>query len=205
MSKVVIVRYTVLDAFKIPTGIDLEDKSVVKFWGVKWNELYITFVDGTEKIIESEGWTDEPEFKYPDEHRTAIESAKFWGLDEEEEESNDEWNPDGIEIKDDELGLCNVCNHWEPICKFLEEDKIKQPCKGCYSCDDDDLDEFDDCICEEDENGDTITNKDCPAHDCCKICSQGKKCKFNDMAWLCYDCQKQIDDEIDAYSDKGDE
>ena len=154
MSKIVIVKYTAMEAFKIPKGIDLENKSVVKDWGVKWNKLYITFIDGTEKVIEGENWVEDLDLKYPDEGRTTIEPAEDYGLEEENDVS-----------------------------------------------DSDSDDGFDDCICEEDENGDTITNKDCPAHDCCKVCSQGKKCTFNDMAWLCADCQKEIDDEIDNYTD----
>lgn len=49
-----------------------------------------------------------------------------------EEPDCDEWNPDRIKIKNDEMGLCNVCNSWQPICKFQEDDIIKQPCKDCY-------------------------------------------------------------------------
>jgi hypothetical protein len=53
---------------------------------------------------------------------------------EPDEEAEPEWNPNGIEIKDDDSGLCNVCNKWQPICKFQEDDIIKQPCKDCF-CD----------------------------------------------------------------------
>jgi len=52
----------------------------------------------------------------------------------DEEEAEPEWNPNGIKIKDDDSGLCNVCNKWQPICKFQEDDIIKQPCKDCF-CD----------------------------------------------------------------------
>ena len=41
--------------------------------------------------------------------------------DDEEEEEEEEG---------DEM-LCNVCNTVQPICKFLEGDKIEQPCKSC--------------------------------------------------------------------------
>ena len=50
----------------------------------------------------------------------------------ESDEEEEEWNPDGIKIKDDDSGLCNVCNKWQPICKFQEGDIIKQPCKECF-------------------------------------------------------------------------
>ena len=39
--------------FKIPDGLDLEDESVVEFWGVKWAQLYIKYVGKEEvEIIE---------------------------------------------------------------------------------------------------------------------------------------------------------
>ena len=84
MSKVVIAQYCVQDAFIIPDHIDLENKAQVKFWGVKWNRLYIEFVDGTELMIESEGWTQDIDLKYP--HKTAIENAEDYGLEPEESE-----------------------------------------------------------------------------------------------------------------------
>ena len=65
---------------------------------------------------------------------------------------------------------------------------------------DSDDDSDDGCICEEDK-----TNKDCPSHNCCKICSQGKKCKFNDVIWWCADCEKETEDLMNEYSDSDDE
>ena len=85
MSKVVIVNYKFNDAFKIPKNIDLEDETVVKGWWVKWNTLHILFVDGTEKEIESEGWTNDLEFKEPNED-PVIENAEDWNLEDDEEE-----------------------------------------------------------------------------------------------------------------------
>ena len=29
-------------------------------------------------------------------------------------------------------GFCTTCNRWEILCKFYEEDRHRQPCKGCY-------------------------------------------------------------------------
>ena len=37
--------------FKIPDGLDLEDESVVEFWGVKWAKLYIKYVGKEEEEI----------------------------------------------------------------------------------------------------------------------------------------------------------
>ncbi len=53
--------------FAIPIGLDLEDKTMVKDWGLKWDTLYIDFVDGTElKIKPTHSAQDTLEFlKYP--------------------------------------------------------------------------------------------------------------------------------------------
>ena len=56
--KVVIARYWVDEAFKVPDGIDLENKKQVKDWGVKWNTLYIYMVDGTTIKVEGVGWME---------------------------------------------------------------------------------------------------------------------------------------------------
>jgi hypothetical protein len=91
MSTVVIVNY---HFYKIPASIDLEDKSVVKFWDVKWNKLCIYFVDGTEKEIESVGWIDEFDYKHPT-GEPEIDYANNYGLedDEYEEEEEEEEDP----------------------------------------------------------------------------------------------------------------
>ena len=51
--------------FKIPDGLDLEDKTVVKNWIVKWGILYIGYVNGGEQEIDAE-WEDDYGCKYPD-------------------------------------------------------------------------------------------------------------------------------------------
>ena len=48
----VVVKYDIPEAvFKIPDGLDLEDKSVVKNWYVRYGELNICYTDGTNKEI----------------------------------------------------------------------------------------------------------------------------------------------------------
>jgi hypothetical protein len=44
--------YTETYVFNVPKGIDLNDTSKVKFWGIRYNTLSIQFVDGTEMEIE---------------------------------------------------------------------------------------------------------------------------------------------------------
>ena len=95
--KVVIARYWVDEAFKVPDGIDLENKKQVKDWEVKWNTLSIKMVDGTEIKVEGVGWLDDYEYwsfcnscncksgpspKRPQD--ATIEEASDWNLDEED-------------------------------------------------------------------------------------------------------------------------
>jgi hypothetical protein len=87
--KIVRVQYTHNDVFKIPKGLDLEDKKQVKNWGVKYNRLWIEKVDGTELTIEAEGWIQDFDYKRPDiaEIVDAEEEGVEYSDDEEEEES----------------------------------------------------------------------------------------------------------------------
>ena len=71
--------------FKIPDGLDLEDKTVVLNWSVSWGKLYIDYVNGHKRreIIE---FVDEHNygFKDPD---FEIEDAKtdFHNIEYEED------------------------------------------------------------------------------------------------------------------------
>ena len=87
--KCVSATYLTQYIFKIPDGLDLEDKSVVKFWGVKWAKLYIVYVDGREEEIE-EYMEAEPDYKHPD--SVAIEDADDYNVDYEEDEEEEDVN-----------------------------------------------------------------------------------------------------------------
>ena len=63
--KMVVVEYQLSEKFKIPAGIDLNDKKQVVSWGVKWNKMTIQLVSGGELEVESEGWTTDFDFKRP--------------------------------------------------------------------------------------------------------------------------------------------
>lgn len=119
MSKIVLVKYTVLEAFQIPKDIDLEDKSVVEFWAVKDNVLYIYYVDGSKKKIEPVGWVDDYDFKHPNGEPT-IENAGDYGFDDEEEEE-EKCVCKGCEKVIDEDGFCTEG------CRFGEF-------AGCWTC-----------------------------------------------------------------------
>ena len=37
--------------YNLPEGLDLEDDTVVKSWGIRWRNLYIYYVDGRSSVI----------------------------------------------------------------------------------------------------------------------------------------------------------
>ena len=86
--QVVVVTYPSPEAvFKIPDGLDLEDKSVVTGWETKYDTLYIYYVDGREEKIEWEfdaGEFAAENFKRGD---MAIEDAANYDVEYEEEPS----------------------------------------------------------------------------------------------------------------------
>ena len=94
MSKVVVVDYYTEAVIKIPKHIELEDKSQVKDWWVKYGNLYIQFVDETKETMVIAPYR-EPELhtKYGD--NTRIDDADDWGVsdDEDEEEEKEDEKP----------------------------------------------------------------------------------------------------------------
>jgi hypothetical protein len=94
MSKIVIVDYHVREAFKIPKGIDLEDETKIEYWYVRRNVLYIVKVGGEKLTIDSQGWLENEDFKYPSDgdgvRNGKIEEACDYLMvsDDEEEDCN---------------------------------------------------------------------------------------------------------------------
>lgn len=85
--KVVVVNYCCQGFFKIPDGLDLDDETVVESWGVKWNTLYISYVDGREEKIDSV-YDLEYDCKYPD--NCEIVDADEWNIDYSEDEEEED-------------------------------------------------------------------------------------------------------------------
>ncbi len=82
--KCVIAKYNVEQKFKIPRGIDLEDKKQVSDWRVRWSTLRIFLTNGKEIVIE-------PSYDYdlnnpPDEQKIEDDGSDV----ESDEESDDE-------------------------------------------------------------------------------------------------------------------
>jgi hypothetical protein len=89
MSKVVTARYITEEVFKIPKSLDLEDKSKVEEWWVKYNRLHIRTTDVRHLSINGEGCVDSFDYKHPSSiingvEGVSIESAEDYGYEEEE-------------------------------------------------------------------------------------------------------------------------
>ena len=93
-KNIIRATYTAEDIFKIPPHIDLENKSQVKYWFVKWNILTINLTDGD--CIEISSEYDEPsnfDWKSPDETALLPDEGEYcldWSEYEEEEEEEEE-------------------------------------------------------------------------------------------------------------------
>tara|TARA_R110002020_G_scaffold7091_5_gene29994 strand:- start:1613 stop:2104 length:492 start_codon:yes stop_codon:yes gene_type:complete len=88
--KVVVAQYISEMVFKIPDGLDLEDKAIVKDYHVKNGQLWINYVDGRQE--ECECYCEiETDFKYP--HETKIYEPDDLGYTDDiysDEESDEE-------------------------------------------------------------------------------------------------------------------
>jgi hypothetical protein len=110
--KVVVARWwTPKSVFKIPNNLDLEDKNIVKEWWVKYNTLYIKYIDeenyikytgekpnkdNTQEIENNDdSYTD---YQWPEEQQIA--DADDYGVEYEEDEEEEE--EDEKEEKDEE-------------------------------------------------------------------------------------------------------
>ena len=79
------VYYAPESVFKIPDGLDLEDESIVESWGVKWNKLYINYVDGREEEIDPYlDCEDNTDYKYPKELEIEDPDNNPYSEDEED-------------------------------------------------------------------------------------------------------------------------
>jgi hypothetical protein len=134
MSKAVIATFTCQEAFRIPKGVDLEDTTVVKSWGVKRDTLYIDFVDGRELQIYGEDWVSNFSFKWPDDER--IVDAADYGIEDEEEEEQSEYMNEIIECFKCECSVKRIDMAWRDygyldVCQKCDDENNKEQ----YSCD----------------------------------------------------------------------
>ena len=127
--KIVHIDYHCDGYFKIPDGLDLEDKTVVESWGVKYNTLYIYYVDGREEEIEPV-WDIEPDWKYP--NNCEIEDAEDYNVEySEDEEEKEEEVKEEVKEEDEEEEIDCVYNFH--LCKYCcsQYDETEVDCKHC--------------------------------------------------------------------------
>jgi hypothetical protein len=101
-QKVLIAHYQPKQQkFRVPKGLDLEDKSKVEGYWIQWGELHVKCVDGKYKHIK-------PDYEFSDdEKRPCVEDIQSDSEDDEDHDSNvedeeeDEKDEDEDE-KDDE-------------------------------------------------------------------------------------------------------
>jgi hypothetical protein len=139
MSKVVIANYCVNEAYKIPKGVDLEDKTVVSSWGIKWSVLVIEFTNGKVLKIQPEWTVADADFKRPSEDPT-IENAFEYGLEEEcTDEARCEDCTHCARTKPCECGTCDVVGGTceEQLKMYEEEEEAVVIGIFCSSCDND--------------------------------------------------------------------
>tara|TARA_R110000868_G_scaffold250411_3_gene506954 strand:- start:615 stop:1493 length:879 start_codon:yes stop_codon:yes gene_type:complete len=135
--QVVVATYTIQSIFEIPNGLDLEDKSVVENWGVKWNELIIQFVNGEEKEIDPTLDAREGDFKRPEDYEIVpAEDAGYKYDEEEEEEEKYECADCKKKYDNGELFVWDIENGNEENAEELMEDcELRtdyKRCEGCY-------------------------------------------------------------------------
>ncbi len=97
--KVVVCHYTSESVFKLPDGLDLEDKTLIRNWGVKWGVLYVNYLSG-EKMIYSSEYDDHDAHKYGDE---SIEDADDYNVEYTDDEEDEEVKEDGGVLDQAEL------------------------------------------------------------------------------------------------------
>ena len=90
-KQVLIATYHVFSYFKVPDGINLEDKEQVSQYNIKWNTLQIELKNGEIMEIESTKNEHEPDLKYCDGERIDdYNKYQYYIEGDEESDESDE-------------------------------------------------------------------------------------------------------------------
>lgn len=93
---IVVARYNEEHHFRIPIGVDLDDRTQVRNWAMKWNKLWILYVDGREEEIDAYR-EFEVDYKNPDwDEQMDLDEA---GANEEDFDEEIEEYRDALEAK----------------------------------------------------------------------------------------------------------
>jgi len=142
---VVRVTYLTESIFKIPDGLDLSDKSIVKEWFVKWDELHIRYVDGRKENFSPYSAASECENKDGD---TELINADDIGClhvyeEEDEEKENDDDDDEEDDDEEDEEPRCKKHDLYmrednetkcSKCCEELGEEYSGKYCGDIYGC-----------------------------------------------------------------------
>jgi hypothetical protein len=85
--QILIATFNTTVEFVIPKGMDLDDKTKIKEYWVRYGTLHIEFVDGTTQKIEYE---NEPDTDWETPNDTNINYEEEWDDGEEEEEDKED-------------------------------------------------------------------------------------------------------------------
>jgi len=220
--KCLVAEYRQTTTFKLPLGLDLENKNIVEEYWVKWNTLTIKLENGETLTIAGSDCEDDK--KHPEE--TRLEDAEDWG----------------IEYDEDEKPAYHICEYCEDnlvdetngknVCEECYEDNLVRRCDHCDCIEVKDLDdEFqiiveeedgthicESCIDEKEEEEDEEPEEKPKIIQLCKSCEEevcvceeeepciecGEKPKYDDG--VCEECYEKItaisDTESETPSDK---
>lgn len=129
---VVVATYYTESVFEIPDGLDLEDVTIVKYWGVRYNELVIVYVNGEEKRFSPKLDACDDDLKHPKELEIEPVEDVGYEYEEEDEEEDDEnrcdccanlWNEDA---PSDEICHCGHQNHLLRDCRYVDCAKLEK-------------------------------------------------------------------------------
>tara|TARA_B100001142_G_C13779575_1_gene440554 strand:+ start:214 stop:474 length:261 start_codon:yes stop_codon:yes gene_type:complete len=82
-KQVVVANYATRSVFKIPSGIDLEDRNVVNRYYVRWDILHIHYVDESQDEIHCSFSTD---IDYKEPAKITIEDSSEFQYSSDEDE-----------------------------------------------------------------------------------------------------------------------
>ena len=101
--QVVVAKYSVESVFQIPDGLDLEDKSVVEEWWIRYDTLYIRYADKNKELEEiTATWECSEDLKYPAEMKVTPADDVGFEYDEEELEEQAKAKKEEEEEEDEE-------------------------------------------------------------------------------------------------------
>jgi len=196
MSKVLVVDYHAEAIYKIPKHIDLEDKTQVEEYCVRYETLYIRLV-GVQEPLEIEA-DREAEFDTKEGCDYSIQEAYGWGFTDDEEEEEEE-EAEVEEVKSPLSIIYDICGVTGGECKILngckksvlaEDTCMLHNTSFCIPC----YEKWDE------ENEKKLEEEDDEEHD--GVCRECEKPTVHIDDWLCHACYHAQCGEGECYCDE---